>query len=61
MTRSGYELLGFAVWHGGRWYVKRRYGWLVPSRRVLAAGAVGAAIAAIVVAESRHDPVLSQA
>lgn len=55
MSRSGYQLLGFAVWHGGKWYLKRRYGWLVPSRRVAAAGIVGAAIAAIIVADARRD------
>jgi len=55
MKRSGYELLGFAVWHGGRYYLRRRYGWLVPSRRVAAAGLVGTAIVAIVVVETRRD------
>ncbi|MTD43406.1 hypothetical protein GKE82_03575 [Conexibacter sp. W3-3-2] len=55
MKRSGYELLGFAVWHGAKWYVRRRYGWLVPSRRVVAAGVVGGAIVAIAVAESRRE------
>ena len=24
----GYKLLGFAVWQGGKWYVRRRYGHL---------------------------------
>jgi hypothetical protein len=56
MSRHGYQLLGFVVWHGARWYLRRRYGWLVPSRRVVAAGAVGAGIAAFVLADARRRP-----
>lgn len=55
MKRSGYELLGFAVWHGGKLYLRRRYGWLVPSRRVVAAGVVASVIVAIAAAETRRD------
>jgi hypothetical protein len=32
MSASGYRLLGYAVWHGGRWYLRRR----LPSPRALA-------------------------
>ncbi len=43
-----YKLLGFAVWKGGMWYLRRRHGLV---RRVgtglLAAGAVAAAGAAV--------------
>lgn len=35
----GYKLLGFAVWNGGRWYVRRRYP-VLSSRRALTAGAI---------------------
>jgi hypothetical protein len=50
MGSTGYKLLGFAVWHGGRWYLRRR---LTPRRAVLTrvlpvallAGAGGAALA----------------
>jgi hypothetical protein len=35
-----YKLLGFAVWQGGKWYARKRYGRFVPSRRVASAGAV---------------------
>lgn len=48
MSGTGYKLLGFAVWNGGRWYVRRR----VSPRRValksLAAvgGLAGAAVLA---------------
>ena len=26
MGKTGYQVLGFAVWKGGKWYVHRRYG-----------------------------------
>ena len=26
MNRVGYQALGFAVWKGGKWYLRRRYG-----------------------------------
>ena len=48
MSGTGYTLLGKAVWRGGRWYLRRTYGHLIPSRRavtlVLVAGGVGAAV-----------------
>lgn len=31
----GYKLLGYVVWHGALRYLRRRYGRLIPSRRVL--------------------------
>jgi len=37
---TGYRWLGFAVWHGGRWYVRRRLRAHAPSRRALAAAAL---------------------
>jgi hypothetical protein len=48
----GYKILGFAVWHGGKWYVKRRLG-VLGSRKALAAGVVGAGVAVLVVRGSR--------
>ena len=43
MSSNGYKLLGFAVWHGGRWYLRRRFS---PRRLVkfgvLGVGALGA-------------------
>ena len=32
MASNGYKLLGFAVWHGGRWYLRRRF---TPRRALL--------------------------
>ncbi|HVW18597.1 MAG TPA: hypothetical protein VHB30_10150 [Solirubrobacteraceae bacterium] len=50
MTDTAYKLLGMAVWRGGRWYARRRYGHLVPSRRaVLVAGFTGVAVLGAVV------------
>ena len=40
----GYKILGYVVWHGGKWYMKSRLG-VLGSRKALAAGAVGAGVA----------------
>ncbi|HXM86250.1 MAG TPA: hypothetical protein VN889_01325 [Solirubrobacteraceae bacterium] len=37
MSATRYKLLGFAVWQGGKWYLRRR----LPSRRALALTAAG--------------------
>ncbi|HZV72701.1 MAG TPA: hypothetical protein VFF79_03210 [Conexibacter sp.] len=54
MSDNGYKALGFAVWKGGLWYLRRRYG---TARRVgvgaLAAGAVVVA-GAVVLAQRRN-------
>jgi hypothetical protein len=53
MAGAGYRLLGFAVWRGARWYVRRR---LRPVRRVLRVvvpAAAGAAVLAAAVARRR--------
>jgi hypothetical protein len=39
MNGTGYKLLGFAVWQGGKWYLRRR----VSVRRLLGFGTLGAA------------------
>ncbi len=36
MSGTGYKLLGFAVWNGGRWYLRRR----VAVRRIALKGLV---------------------
>ena len=41
MSATGYRVLGFAVWHGGKWYLRRR----LPSSRALAVSALTAAAA----------------
>jgi hypothetical protein len=54
MFTMAYKLLGFAVWKGVRWYVSRRYGRLIPSRRVLAGALVVSAVSAMALAASRR-------
>jgi hypothetical protein len=49
MNGNGYKLLGYLVWHGGKWYLRRR----LPSTRILAAAALavlGSATAAALLA-----------
>jgi hypothetical protein len=43
----GYKALGFAVWNGGKLFLRLKYGNRLPSRRVVLAGAGAAAIGAI--------------
>jgi hypothetical protein len=48
MSSNGYRLLGFTVWQGGKWYLRRR----LPSPRrllvaALLAGAGATALAAL--------------
>jgi hypothetical protein len=40
----GYKMLGFVVWHGAQWYVRRRMRNLVPSRRVASAALVAGVV-----------------
>jgi hypothetical protein len=49
-----YKALGFAVWKGGKWYLRRRVGWL-PSRKVLAAGAVAVAVGTAIAVGAKRD------
>ena len=49
-----YKLLGMAVWKGAKWYLRREYGHLIPSRRVALAGVVAVSVAALAVAGRRQ-------
>jgi hypothetical protein len=52
----GYKMLGFVVWHGARWYTRRRVTKALPSRRVATAALVGSAVATVaVVAALKRD------
>jgi hypothetical protein len=44
-----------AVWKGGKRFLRRRYGRLVPSRRVAAAGFVGLSVIALALGRSRQS------
>jgi hypothetical protein len=48
----GYKILGYAVWRGAKWYLRRRYG--DRPRKVLAGTVVGLALAAGAVAAARQ-------
>jgi len=43
-----YKLLGMAVWHGGKYFLKRRYGAYLPTPVLLGLGA--AAVGGVVLA-----------
>ena len=45
----GYKLLGMAVWHGGKFFLRRKYGATYLPKPVLA-GAAGAVVVGAVVA-----------
>lgn len=46
MSGNGYKALGFLVWRGGMWYLRRRYGLVKRvAASTLAAGAVAAVAA----------------
>jgi hypothetical protein len=48
-----------AVWNGSKWFVRRRYGRFVPSRRVAAAGFVGLAVVALALGRSKQSSQLT--
>jgi hypothetical protein len=51
MSSKGYTLLGYVVWHGGKWYMRRR---LPPARKIAVSGlvaAAGLAVAAVAIAK----------
>ena len=53
----GYNMLGFVVWQGARWYARRRVKGILPSRRVATAAFVVSAVATVaVVAATKRDP-----
>jgi hypothetical protein len=55
MSGNGYKLLGYAVWHGGKWYLRRR----LPSPRILAiaglAAGAGLTVVAVVIVKHAKD------
>jgi hypothetical protein len=50
----GYRILGYVVWNGAKWYVRRRYGGAA-SRKAAALGIVGAAVVALAVAGRKRS------
>ena len=50
-----YKVIGFAVWNGGRWYLRRRYG--DTPRKLFAAGVIAAALGGGLIAQRRASQV----
>jgi hypothetical protein len=48
----GYKILGYAVWNGGKLYVRRKYGGGT-ARKAAAFGVVGVAVAVLVARGAR--------
>ncbi len=48
-------MLGFVVWHGVQWYVRRRVGRMMPSRRVATAVLVASTVATVAVVAAKRD------
>ena len=55
IARMGYKLLGYAVWQGGKWYLRRRFPHA--RRNAAIAGGVGVAVvgAAVAFAVTRRN------
>lgn len=54
MSGTAYKALGFVVWKGGIWYLKRRYGIAKRAGAGALAAALVAAVAAVVLAQRRN-------
>jgi hypothetical protein len=48
----GYKILGYTVWNGAKWYLRRRSGGRT-ARRAAVLGIAGVAVAALVVTSRR--------
>jgi hypothetical protein len=44
-----------AVWKGGKLFLRRRYGRLMPSRRAVVAGFVGASVIALALGRAKQS------
>jgi hypothetical protein len=49
-----YKLLGMAVWHGGRYFLKRRYGAYLPTPVLVGLGAAAVGGVALAVLAKRN-------
>jgi hypothetical protein len=56
MNATGYKILGYAVWHGGKWYLRRNYSRKFSSARryALGGGLLALVLAGVAVAISRR-------
>jgi hypothetical protein len=51
MGRFGYQALGYAVWNGTKWYLRRRYG--DAPRKIALGGLLVAVLAGLLLAGKR--------
>jgi hypothetical protein len=51
----GYKILGFVVWQGGKWVVRRKVNSALSGRRVAAVGLVAVGVTALAVLAGRRD------
>ncbi|MEA2287731.1 MAG: hypothetical protein QOJ21_3774, partial [Solirubrobacteraceae bacterium] len=51
----GYKILGFVVWTGGRWFVRRKVNAMFSGRRLAAVGLVGGAVTGLAVLAARRS------
>jgi hypothetical protein len=51
VSRFGYQALGFAVWTGAKWYLRRRYG---DKPKKIAAGGLLAVLLAVLLLAGRR-------
>ncbi len=51
-TRKGTRLLGFAVWQGAKWYLRRR---LSEERQKLVMAGLASVVVGLIVAAQRHQ------
>ena len=50
-----YKLLGFVIWKGGKWFLRRKYGAALAPKPLLAGGLALAAAGALAAALKRGD------
>lgn len=48
-----YRVLGWLVWHGGRYFLRRKYSWYLPGKVYAGAGVATLGVVALLVA--RHN------
>jgi hypothetical protein len=53
MAAMGYKILGYVVWQGGKWYVRRRF--RGAQRKVVIAGLAGLLLAGAVAVQRQRD------
>jgi hypothetical protein len=50
-----YRALGWTVWHGGKYFLRRKYNWYLPGRFYAGAAALGVGAVALLVARNHSS------